>query len=385
MANTGLKNNKQQDEFSFVQNESAEVGSIDSFFDNIEDVKTESNSDLFDSTKEDEDILDREDEDTRGAEVITNHEKVSTDVDLEQDDNSHINEPTYEILDVLVSKGVIDPDLIFEDDNGNEIPLSEANLSLEELGDVVNNLIKDKITESNKDKVSVKGISDFTKKLIQIENNGGNVKQALESYEKFKAPMDELDISTVDGQYEAIYLTLEAKGLGEKDIKSLIESYDEKGELEERAKKAKEDLDEAFEKQMQSINDEAAANKQKWQEFIKQYSTGIKEELDTNFELTDTVKKKIVNLAAKENKEGKYDLDKIYNDVRKDPKKAAKLALFLFDTEEYDKQVSNQKVDASHRNTFSKMKLSRSNSATPSSGRMQKTRSKREVSPTELD
>lgn len=383
MKNTELKNNEQQEELSFVQNESAEVGSIDSFFDDIEDVKAQSDGDLFGGGEGNEDILDQIEDDD--SEEVVESKGGNTKINLEQDDDIIINSSTSEIINVLVSKGLIDSDLVFEDEEGNEIPLSEANLTSEELGDVVDNLIKDKLKDSNKDKVSTKGISDFTKKLIEIENNGGNVKQALESYEKFKAPMDELDISTVEGQYEAIYLTLEAKGLSEKDIKSLIESYDDKGELEERAKKAKEDLDEAFEKQMQSINDKAAKKKQEWQDFIKKYSTDIKEELDASFELNDTIKKKIVNLASKENAEGKYDLDKIYNDVRRDPKKAAKLALFLFDIEEYNKQVSNQQVDANNRRTFSKMRLSRSNSTPSSSGHIQKRRTKKEVTPSELD
>lgn len=333
------------------------VGSIDNFFDEEPAVTTKTEDDLLGGNVQDD--LDFEDEDII-PEVKTTTSRTPEHVEIElEDGNQGSLTANNDLLTTLMERNIIDSDIVIEDEDGNEIDLKEVDLTDDEIYELIGRAIDAKIQSANEGKISTKGISDFTKQLIEIENNGGDVKSALESYEKFKSPMNEIDISTTDGQVDAIYLTLQAKGLADKDIKSLIETYDTNGELEERAIKAKEDLDKAFDKQIEDLRQQSADRKKEYEKFIQKYGVDLKSELENTFELTPAIVKKLSSLAAKPGDDGKFELDKIYQEKRKDPKEAARLALFLADPNEYDKQVSNKEVDRSNRRTFSEIRLTR--------------------------
>ncbi len=338
---------------------SASVGSIDSFFPEDDDIVPEDSE----VKEEEEPIKEPEEADEpieESSEELSGKKKEVVDF---EDDGGDDDEPVVksgsDLIDMLLQGGILSEDLVLEDEEGNEIPITEADLDEEETIGLINKVIEERVSSELADKVSTKGISDFTKKLIEIEKNGGNVQQALETYNTYKSPMDEIDISDKDGQVDAIYLTLSAKGLSDDDITSLIETYDTNGELEERAKKAKKDLDIAFEKQMEKINQEAIDRKNEYKDFVKKYSEDIKKEISGSFQLRPELVNKLVDISSKEGNDGRFEMDKIYQDIRRDPKRSAALTLFLLDKEEYDRQVSSKKVDETNKKTFAKFKLTR--------------------------
>ena len=85
---------------------------------------------------------------------------------------------------------------------------------------------------------------------------------------------------------------------------------------------------------LEKINENAILAKQQHKERLKEYSKSLKEELK-QFELTDTFINKIVAAATKQSEDNSYEVDKVYNQKRSDPKEAAELALFLLNKEEY--------------------------------------------------
>ena len=212
---------------------------------------------------------------------------------------------------------------------------------------------KSKLTEN---KVSINDMSDLTKKLIDIDKNGGDVRQALESYDTYKNPLEQLDLTDKSDQQTAIYLKLQAKGLDDKSIVDVIKAYDSSGKLEEKALEAKQDLEVAFESQMEAIKQEGIERDKIQKDALKKYKNDLSNNI-SKFSLKESYKKKVIDIATKPDENGKFKLDDIYSQIRQDPSKAADLVLFLTDKEEYIKQtIENEKRDI-NLSTMKKFKL----------------------------
>lgn len=89
---------------------------------------------------------------------------------------------------------------------------------------------------------------------------------------------------------------------------------------------------------------------------LKNYKKDLRNNLD-QFKLNDSVKNKIVTIATKEDDYGRFELDRLYYSFREDPSKAARLALFLLDEEEFVKQVTNDAVQNTKLNSAKKLKV----------------------------
>jgi len=248
--------------------------------------------------------------------------------------------------------------LIQEDEEGNEVEVSLNELEIDE--DTFREIVKSKMEEikeeASKDKISVKGISDFTRDLIDIDRNGGDINELMKVKESFSDPLDELDLTTEEGQIRAIYLRMVAGGQDEDTIHRLIRSYKADGELEDIALKAEQELRAAMQQQVDRAKQMAIENAEKRKALLKNYKKEIKDNL-SDFELNEVVKNKIVQLATKEDENGRFEIDRIYYSLREDPKKAARLALFLLDEQEYINQVTNEAVKTTKLNTAKKLKI----------------------------
>jgi hypothetical protein len=64
-----------------------------------------------------------------------------------------------------------------------------------------------------------------------------------------------------------------------------------------------------------------------------------------------------MDIATKQNEEGKFELDNRYNEYRMDPEKAARIALFLSDEDEFIKQVTKKAVTEKQLDTARKIKI----------------------------
>lgn len=274
-----------------------------------------------------------------------------SDIDIESDKNLKYKE----ILSNLVESGIID-DIEAFDVEGEEIPFEDMDIDADTFIDILKikqEELKEKLLEN---KVSTESISDFTKKLIEIEKNGGNVQEALLSYQKYKNPIDTLDLTSEEDQQSVIYLKLQASGLEDRDIIDIIKTYKSNGDLSDKAVQAKEDLEKAFNKQMEALNQEAIERKQRYEESLKTYRDNLSKNL-SKFSLTDSYKKKVLDLATKQDNNGKFELDRIYAEIRQDPEKATDLVMFLTNRDEYIKQLTEEVKRDSNLNVMKKLKL----------------------------
>ena len=258
------------------------------------------------------------------------------------------------ILDTLMKSKVIEAFDTIETEDG-EIPLSEYDLDEESFAGIIQAQIENARSEGEKN--TTKNVSDFTKHLIEIEKNGGNVSQALETYNMYQDPLDNLDLSIELDQQKAVFMKYhQLKGMDKEASMDLIESVMNKGKLEEEALKADAEIRGAIDKQMEALNNQAVAQKEEKKKQLKLYRDSLSENLN-KFDLNSNVKKKIVDYATKENENGSFELDTLYYNLRNNPETASELALFLIDKDTYKKQVAKEEVRDTQIKTMKSLKV----------------------------
>lgn len=260
--------------------------------------------------------------------------------------------------------------------DGEEVEVNIDDIDLdEETFKLINQAKIDELKEEAvKDKISSEGVSDFTKKLIEIDKNGGDVKELLQIRSNYLDPLEGLDVNSVEDQREIVYLRNMAAGLDEDSTLRLIKSYEEEGTLADVAEDSYNKLREAIDKKLEDELRISQENKKKAEENFKKYTSDLKEELK-KFELKDSAKKKIVDFATTIKDNGKLAIDEVYNEWRMNPQKASMLALFMLDEEEFISQLTSKAVRETQLNAAKKLKIiPKSNSSievqkTPSSNK----------------
>ena len=242
--------------------------------------------------------------------------------------------------------------------DGEEVEVNIDDIDLdEETFKLINQAKIDELKEEAvKDKISSEGVSDFTKKLIEIDKNGGDVKELLQIRSNFLDPLEGLDVNSVEDQREIVYLRNMAAGLDEDSTLRLIKSYEEEGTLASVAEDSYNKLRIAIDKKLEEELRISQENKKKAEDNFKKYTSDLKEELK-KFELKDTAKKKIVDFATAIKDNGKLAIDEVYNEWRMNPQKASMLALFMLDEEEFISQLTSKAVRESQLTAAKKLKI----------------------------
>jgi len=280
---------------------------------------------------------------------------IKEDTPLESEPQSSLSYKDF--ISKMVSLGKWESFDTIETEEG-EVSIDEVEMTEELFQSIVEE--QERIRDEKISSKSVDGVSDFTKKLIEIEKKGGNVRDAIKAFETVGEPLSKIDTSTVEGKKAVIYMQLKAQGQqDESDIKRLINSYERDGVLEDKAEKAEVMLENAYNDYLQSIEDRAEQDRIAREESLKNYRKDFSENFSKTFEVTPTLKSKIVDIASKADKDGMYEMDRLYNEYRRSPEKAAELALFLYNKEEYIKQVTNKEKIDSNIKTFKKLSLTK--------------------------
>lgn len=234
---------------------------------------------------------------------------------------------------------------IIQEVDGEDVEVSIDDIEIDD--DTFEDLLEQgkriELEQATKDKIPVEGISDTIKKIIEIHQNGGDITEILNAH-KYTQSVDSIDINTPEGQKHAIFLLHRQKGIDEETIQDLISGYIQTGTLAERGMEAQEKVKKRVDEFVEQRRLNAIEQKKKNDEWMKGFKKDLNVALSENFQINDTYKSKLVDFSSKPNAEGKFEMDQVYLESRKDPVKSAKLALFLHNMEEYDKQVASEKV-----------------------------------------
>lgn len=262
----------------------------------------------------------------------------------------------------LSRMGIIDEiteDSEFEGEDGEVTKFSELEINSEDLYQgYIKALYEEKQKKALENHVDLKGVSDFTKQIIEIDKAGGNVSAVLQAKAQALDPISSLDLSQESDQKAMVehYLSTRYKEMSREDIQALIKTYEDRGILEEKAVNCKEALEKAVSDYMETEKTKAEQRKQQFLDQFKVYKKSFKESVSSKFQVKEEYAKKLVDFATKLNNQNiPENLHKKFFDMLNDADSASELALFLYDKDEYLRQKTNKVVSEERRTIFKKL------------------------------
>lgn len=248
-------------------------------------------------------------------------------------------------LDKMAERGIIDSvenlDIMVD---GKQVDLSTIT-GVDDILDIVEGLLKDKSDEMLKDKVDTGSMSEFMRKMIEVDKAGGNVGQLLSQYQSIQAPLESLDMGDRNDQLAVIRHYYKMLGMPEDEIRDNMEMMAGKGDefIEAKANKFHGILKKEMDNLIEEEKRKSEARKQELAEQMKAYRKGLKASIGSAFRLTDTMIGKAVDFVTKPvDGQGHTAIDKAYSEAIKDPGLAADLALFLMNKDEFLKQKTSK-------------------------------------------
>ena len=249
------------------------------------------------------------------------------------------------ILEKMAKRGIIgdlkDMDITIDDQ-----PVDLASITDEdEILDIVESLVKSQREDLLKDKVDTSSISDFMRKMIEVDKAGGNVGALLDTYRKLQEPVDNADLTTREGQLAVIHHYYKMLGMSDDDIKDNMELMEGKDDdyVEAKARKFDSVIKERMGSMVEQEKKKAEERKKEAMEMMKTYKKGLRTAVSSKFQLSDSMVSKAVDFVTKVvDKDGRVGIDVAYTNAIKDPNTAADLVLFLMNKDEYLKQMTNK-------------------------------------------
>src|SRR5690554_267922 len=235
---------------------------------------------------------------------------------------------------------------IQEGENGEdiEVGIDDLEATSETLKELIQAKVDSEREKALEGKGYLEGISELIRDLIDIDKNGGDIRDLLQYREAYTDPLDKLDLSNEKDQEKAVELYLRGRNESEDEIEMRIEIYKKKGILGEKAGEFDSKIRESIKGLTEQRKQQAQALAAEREEMFKQYRKDLGEELKNKFEMSDSTRRKLVDGATKKGEDGEYEIDKLYKAARGNPEEVALLSLFFENREEFIRQLSKEKV-----------------------------------------
>jgi len=236
----------------------------------------------------------------------------------------------------------------------------EVDVTEEVFEEIIQAQMAKKEEDAKVDTVKTDSLSPIMLKALEIDKNGGNVSQVFETYKNIyenpSNPISNLDLENPADQENLVRFYHKNKGLEDFEINSIIDGHKKNLTLDKAAGRAKQDIDTVFNSYLESQAVQAQEAKIQKQEALKNYRTSLSDEAK-KYDLNDNFRKTIVDKLSKPDEKGVYAVDALYDEWRKNPEKAVKLAMFLTNEEEYVKNKAAKIINAEKQQTFNSIKL----------------------------
>jgi hypothetical protein len=346
-----MKTNQNQEELSFEQ-----LMEFNNFSLEDNDKKEEIQTDITISNEEDEDKS-KEGEESSNEDLEKKKDEPKepeTKISLGNSDDTYLD-----IVKERLDSGEWD-DLVIEDEDGNEVKLSELKDIDKDTFKALEKEIKtQKDTEFKEKYVSVDGLDEVKKRLINIVKEGDlDLAKALfqnpaalqEPFQGYDNENDDHNEDVLDWYYQ------KALGHSPKEAAALVKASKEDLTLDTKAQKIVEYQRNQFYTNLHNREQKILADKAKEQETIKEYRKNLSTELKQEG-LSENLTRKFVDVATKTDNTGNYEIDTIYDEWMSDPKKAKELIYFMLDKENYLKKATAAVKKDVHLDTLKRIKI----------------------------
>jgi hypothetical protein len=338
-----MKTNQNQEELSFEQ-----LMEFNNFSLEDDGKKEEIETDITLSNEDDDEDKSKDgdpnpDDDVNKGKKKDEPKEPETKITLDNSDNTYLD-----IVKERLDSGEWE-DLVIEDEEGNEVKLSELKDIDKDTFKALEKEIKtQKDTEFKEKYVSVDGLDEVKKRLINIVKEGDlDLAKALfqnpaalqEPFQGYDNDNDDHNEDVLDWYYQ------KALGHSQKEAAALVKASKEDLTLDVKAQKIVEYQRNQFYTNLKNREEQLVAEKAKEQETIKEYRKNLTSELKQEG-LSENLTRRFVDVATKTDNTGNYEIDTIYDEWMSDPKKAKELIYFMLDKDNYLKKVTaNVKKD----------------------------------------
>lgn len=228
-------------------------------------------------------------------------------------------------------------DAVIKTDDG-EVKISELeNITEEEFYNLIADQKAIKEEDVKEKYLPVDGLTEDKKLIIDIIAKGGDLKDYFQSPEQMQKPYDESrgwDLDNEQHQFKIVEDYYIATGIEPKRAKQLAEADMTDMELDVKAKQIVEGYQTAYTNNLKEVAKTLEADKKAEQERLKTYRADLlKSYKEQN--VPEALTKKLVDSATKENQDGTFGVDGIYEKLMEDPKEAKEIIFFLMDREKY--------------------------------------------------
>ena len=330
-----MKTNQNQEELSFEQLMEFNNFSLEDN-DKKEEIETDitlDNDDEGDKSKDGDPNPDDLEKDKKKEEPKEPETKIS----LNDSDNTYLD-----IVKERLDSGEWE-DLVIEDEDGNEVKLSELKDIDKDTFKALEKEIKTQKDTEFKDKyVSVDGLDEVKKRLINIVKEGdlALAKELFKNPAALQEPFQGYDNDNDDHNEDVLdWYYQKALGHSPKEASALVKAAKEDLTLDIKAQKIVEYQRVQFYNNLKNREKQILEEKAKEQETIKEYRKTLSSELKQEG-LSENLTRKFVDVATKTDSTGNYEIDTIYDEWMSDPKKAKELIYFMLDKENYLKKAT---------------------------------------------
>ena len=269
-----------------------------------------------------------------------------------------------DLFDKLVKRGIIsdmgDLEIMVDDE-----PVDLSKLTDEEqILDILESVVKSQRDDMMRDKVDTSTMSDFMRKLIEVDKAGGNVSNLVNSYQRLSAPIENLDLSDKADQLAIIKHYYKMLGMSDEDIRDNMEMIESKEDdfIEARARKFSGIINDRMLAMADDEKRKAEERRKEAVERMKSYRKSLRTSIGNSFQLSDNMIGKAVDFVTKTvDNEGHVAIDKAYMDMIRDPEQAADLVLFLMNKDEFLRQKTNKARMDVNKNVIKLVSTSRIN------------------------
>lgn len=349
-----MKTNQNQEELSFEQ-----LMEFNNFSLEDNEKKEEIETDITLSNEEDDDEDKSKDGDPNPDDLEKDKKKAEpkepeTKITLSNSENTYLD-----IVKEKLDSGEWE-DLVIEDEDGNEVRLSELKDIDKDTFKALEKEIKtQKDTEFQEKYVSVDGLDEVKKRLINIVKEGDlelakalfqNPAALQEPFQGYDADNDDHNEDVLDWYYQ------KALGHSPKEAAALVKAAKEDLTLDVKAQKIVDYQRGQFYENLKNREQQILAEKAKEQETLKEYRKNLTAELKQEG-LSENLTRKFVDVATKTDKTGNYEIDTIYDEWMSDPKRAKELIYFMLDKENYLKKVTSSVKKDVQLDTLKRIKI----------------------------
>jgi len=193
--------------------------------------------------------------------------------------------------------------------------------------------LKDEKLKSNY--ISIEGLDETTKKLIDIKKKNGDITELLQIQAEFVNPLQGLDLDNEKVQEDLVRQKYSYQGIDADIIEMKIKKLKENVTLDLEAKKVAEEINSNYSKIVEQKATERQKEIEESQEEQKKFKKSMTEAF-REFELKDSLVKNLVDYTAKFDETGLSEVDKMFFQAKSNPALFAKVAFMLSDEKAFN-------------------------------------------------